>query len=122
MHYQLTKQEIIRNLKLITLVKHGILIKKTYVNIKYTFIENSDNTNIKILILVSKKLLKHAVDRNLIKRRIREIFRQNKHKINTKNDKTLLLNFIYKKTFLVNYKNLEEDILNFINNIVNNNI
>jgi len=38
----------------------------------------SGETN-QVLISVSKKKLKKAVDRNLIKRRIREAYRQNKH-------------------------------------------
>lgn len=38
----------------------------------------------RILISVPKRLLHHAVDRNRVKRQIREAFRKNKHIINSK--------------------------------------
>ena len=67
----------------------------------------------RILISVPKRLLHHAVDRNRVKRQIREAFRTNKHIINNKiaetNSDDLILAFIWTDHNLhsseeVNYK------------------
>jgi len=53
---------------------------------------------VSMLVSVSKKRLKHAVDRNYIKRRIRESYRLRKHELIhlfSEKDKKLLLAFIY---------------------------
>lgn len=49
-------------------------------------LDDSENTAAKtrILISVPKRMLHHAVDRNRVKRQIREAFRKNKHIVNDK--------------------------------------
>jgi ribonuclease P protein component len=48
----------------------------------YKVSEGADNVPLKVLVSVPKKRFKHAVDRNRIKRLMRETYRLNKLKIN----------------------------------------
>lgn len=55
-------------------------------------------TTVSIVVSVSKKRFKHAVDRNVLKRRIRESYRQQKHELIDfldQHDSALLVAFLY---------------------------
>lgn len=75
--------------------------------------ENRDNVLVKSLIVVPKKRIKLAVDRNVIKRRAKEAFRLNKQELESvlviKNQQ-LNLAIIYQKQEIVDYKIIEEKI------------
>ena len=56
------------------------------------------DASVAMLVSVPKKRLKHAVDRNYVKRRVRESYRLRKHELiylYTEKDKKLLLAFLY---------------------------
>ncbi len=65
-----------------------------------------------IVITVPKRSFKKAVDRNRLKRIIREAYRKNKDKfyVDLKNKKVLLM-FIYTPKTIVGYKEMEEKII-----------
>ncbi|MDR1408438.1 MAG: ribonuclease P protein component [Tannerella sp.] len=82
-----------------TLFAHGSSFVAYPLRIIYFPIKNDHReANVSILIHVPKKKLKHAVDRNFVKRRIRENYRLRKHALDnvfTDGGQSLLLAFLY---------------------------
>ena len=75
--------------------------------------ENNDDIFVKVLIIVSKKRLKLAVDRNTVKRRIKESYRLNKNKLECcldKGSQQLHLAIIYQKEEILDYLLLDKKI------------
>ncbi len=67
---------------------------------------------------VPKKKFKRAVDRNLLKRRMREAYRLNKSLIEEKNQsklKELSIIFIYSSQEILSTEKIESAMLNFMN-------
>lgn len=118
----LSKNEILRNYKLIRLLKGSKRIDFQYISCKFLIINKKiDSSSLKVLVTVSKKLFKRAIDRNLLKRRIKEIFRLNKKNIKIHEDALILINFIYKKNIITDYKKIENEVITFIDNCINTN-
>ena len=79
----------------------------------WNFEENNDNVFVKSLIVVSKKRLKLAVERNVIKRRIKEVYRLQKKQLELfleSNNQQLNLAIIYQEEEILDSKTLEEKI------------
>jgi ribonuclease P protein component len=66
-----------------------------------------------VLISVSKRNFKRAVDRNLIKRRMREAFRLNKNRIAASNK--LLIAYIYNAKEILTFAQIEERLVKTFN-------
>jgi ribonuclease P protein component len=67
-----------------------------------------------VLINISKKRLKRAVDRNLVKRRIREAYRQNKIDLYlslNKNERNCVFALLYNSDEIASYNDIEEKII-----------
>ena len=75
--------------------------------------ENKNNVFVRSLIVVSKKRLKLAVERNLIKRRIKEIYRVQKKQLELfleRKNQQLNLAIIYQKDNILDHKLMEKKI------------
>ena len=74
---------------------------------------NSDEVAIKSIIVVPKKKLRLAVDRNVVRRRMKEAYRLHKTELeSTLKSKNIQLNIaiIYQKEEILSYKVIEEKI------------
>lgn len=67
------------------------------VRIVWHVVKSDINVPVKVLVSVSKKKLKHAVDRNAAKRLVKEAYRLNKSILNDvqRSDKTIFIAFIW---------------------------
>jgi ribonuclease P protein component len=79
------------------------------------FMHNPDTTYPfhQVLLAVSKKNFKKAVDRNLIKRRMREAFRLNKNSIAASNK--LLIAYIYSAKEILTFAQIQERLVKTFN-------
>lgn len=87
------------------------------------FYEKSSALDFEIAVSAPKKFLKKAVDRNLIKRRIKEAFRlhQNQLKVEGK----IEIMFIYSTSELKDYQTIEksiQELIEHLNKILSDNI
>ena len=93
------------------MLKYGRKLKNFFVNIY--ILKRKDNDEIRRLGLVTSKKVGNAVCRNKAKRRLREIFRTNKHKMT----KGLDIIFILKPVITtVDYDKLKNSILGCLKN------
>ena len=107
------KQKLCSEKEIEILFKNGKSISENPFRAVWTFKENNDNSFVKLLIVVSKKRLKLAVDRNVIKRRIKEAYRLQKKQLELfleSNNQQLNLAIIYQQEEILDYKTLEEKI------------
>ncbi len=74
--------------------------------VQYLLVERVDDVSVQILVSVPKKRFKRAVDRNLLKRRIKEAYRLNKQTLllEIAEDKTLLIVCIYSTNEILPYE------------------
>ena len=80
---------------------------------RITWMEIAESSSpIKIVISVPKRIVKKAVERNKIKRQIREVYRKEKQKCyDLLGDKKILLMLVYTSKTKMEFKVLEEKII-----------
>jgi ribonuclease P protein component len=87
------------------------------VSILWIVVNPNDFSPAKVLVSVSSKKLKRAVDRNLIKRRIREAYRKNKSRLNDfleQQNVGCVFAILYNSTMMDSYQAIEEKIIRLI--------
>lgn len=93
--------------------EHGSVLKSYPVKLIYNESELSSNTRFQIAISVPKKNFKSAVDRNYIKRLLREAIRKNKSSLESvleEKNKTLVLFMIFGDKQMPEYPFLEKKV------------
>lgn len=116
------KQERLRSKKLIEqLFKQGNSFNIYPFKIIWIEADIKTNCSAQVLIGVSKKNLRRAVDRNKLKRRIRESYRKNKQLfydyLQSKNVK-LVLGIIHNGKDISKYKEIEQKIITVFNRLI----
>jgi len=76
------------------LFSEGKSFKKFPVKLVYLTLISSEEKNVKVGFSVPKRSFKHAVDRNYLKRLLREAYRKNKHLLEKQNKNHAFM-FIY---------------------------
>jgi ribonuclease P protein component len=106
--FSLKKHEILRSKKNIKeLFDNGSSFFIYPFKVYYLYVENQDANM--VLFSVPKKHLKHAVDRNLVRRRLKEAYRLNKSMIKSGTDIpfSLSLTLIYIAESVISYADIE---------------
>ena len=67
-----------------------------------------------IMVSVPKRCLRHAVDRNRVKRQVREAYRTNKHLLQPKEGQALLIAFIWMDSTLYTSEAVEHKVKNLL--------
>lgn len=111
----LNKKERLKSITVIDAVfKQGNSIKNGPIVLIWRETSFEDKVALKVGFSVPKRLFKKAVDRNKIKRLLREAYRLNNHELKDgllKQDKQLALFLVYRGNTMPNYKALSDKII-----------
>ena len=103
-----TKAERLSSKKEITaLFNEGKSFAISHIRVVYRFLPKQEERSNAILVSVPKKYFKHAVDRNLLKRRIREAYRLNKELLQSMPARVEFM-LLYQKRRIATFAEIEE--------------
>ena len=94
-----------------SLFSSGRRVKSHPFIIIYNTLPKKKNTPFKLLISVPKRNFKKAVDRNFLKRRIREVVRKNKELLSGKVDCMFHIAILYSFNTRLEYEEIETNLL-----------
>ena len=104
--------------------KEGSLIKRKDVLFRYLVLDAESENKIQFMTSAPKKKFRMAVDRNYVKRVLREMIRKNKHIIELNENKSIYIVVNYLGVLPIIHKELELQILDgfslLLNQIQNN--
>lgn len=115
------KEEKLKSRKMIgKIFSEGFVVKSYPIRIQFIFHDFDESPNCQVGVSVPKRNFKSAVDRNRLKRQIREAYRLNKsiliEKLNAKNKKISLMIIFSGRDFLP-YKTIEAHLIKTMDNI-----
>lgn len=115
------RQEKLKSRKMIEQIFSDSSVVKAYpIRIQFSFHERSEFPRAQVSVSVSKRNFKSAVDRNRIKRQLREIYRLNKSILTTKleeADKYLAMMIIYSSHKKMPYSEMESLVIKALKRI-----
>lgn len=112
MNQQFGKKDRLKSKKIIDrLFIEGKNIKSYPLKLVYVPVDNSDENGLKTAVSVPKKLVKTAVQRNRIKRLMREVFRKNKYLVLNQLTSSYAFMFIYISRDEFTYEQLEKSMI-----------
>ncbi len=115
MQFTFNKKEKLKSKKLIErLFTEGKSVSVYPLKLLYLKVEHSNDCAIQAGVSVSKRKFKNAVDRNRIKRLLREAFRNQKHIISERCSYKYIFMFLYLDENEKNYVFIEEKMTNLL--------
>ena len=119
MRFTFTKTEKLKSRKLIgQLFDEGQYLKATPLQVVYLAVDHDGDYLVKAGFSVSKRYFKNAVDRNRIKRIMRESYRLNKHKLYEQCTKKHVLMFIYTTNELHDFMTINDSLNKLLNTLI----
>ena len=123
MKFTLGKQEKLKSRKLIQLLfEDGSQLKSFPLKLLFIQTKHTSNFLIQVAFSVPKRNFKKAVDRNRIKRLMREVYRKEKPIVYQSTQKPHVFMFIFMGTKEPNYILLEEKMKQLLHQFIENNI
>lgn len=101
-----------------TLYKTGKKVNFSSFSLLWDFNKNLKDVPLRLVISIPKKKIKKAVDRNYIKRCIKEIYILNKQNLTTKTIRPINIIIIYNKTHIIEFNQLQEELLTLFKKII----
>ncbi len=95
------------------LFAHGKWLRSQHLKFVFRLVDTQLPVGVQVLFTVSKKLHRRAVKRNLLKRRMREAYRNNKGilvSLAEEKEMYFVLGFVYSSEDVIDYKTIEKEI------------
>lgn len=100
------------------LFSEGKYLKSYPLRLIYSPIEKVEINNHKTAVTVTKRNFKKAVQRNFIKRVMREAFRKNKYLVDSNLEKKFALMFIYTGNEIPDYSKISTAVVKLLNDLI----
>ncbi len=119
LNYSFSKKEKLSGKKKVEeLFKNGSSFYLSAFQVRHLALNVEDAFH-QILITVPKKNFKRAADRNLLKRRIREAYRLNKHHL--RDVKSLYIGFVYISKEILTFHEIQDQLIQCLDRLKRNN-